>query len=168
MNKHTALDRNGKAHKRNSANRVYSHAIIARRSYEHAVARANDVGRLERSNYSFYAAFLDGSSEFLVKPAYRSEEQHAAYCAEKIEIARKALEGCDSMAAYCEMCRLDYVAAVEGQKARGYFDELICLGWCGRRDLAEKSAARYRANPYYAEVMIAEAQVEVSNKKVAA
>jgi hypothetical protein len=168
MNKHIAIDRNGKSHKRNSASRVYSHTIVARRSYEHALANANRPSDLEKSNYRYYRAYLDGTSEFLVKPSYKSDEAHAQDCAERIEKARKALEGCDSLADYQEKCRQAYVAAVEGQKARGYYEEMVNLGWCGRFDLAVKGAARYRGNPYYAEVTVLEASLIQSNKKVAA
>jgi hypothetical protein len=168
MNKHTATDRNGKTHTRNSARGVYTHCVVARRSYENALAHANRPAELEKSNYSFHRAYLDGTSVFLVKPSYRSDEAHAAYCADQVAKAQKALEGCDTFADYAEKCRKAYVASVEGQKARGYYDELVTLGWNGSRTLAEKGSSSARRNPYYAEVMILEATVTQTKKKVAA
>lgn len=160
MNKHTAIDQNGHAHTRNSANRVYTHCVVARRSYENALAIANDPWSVDASNYRFHLAFIDGTSEFLAKKSWQTEEQHQAANAENIADAKDNLAGCNSLADYRAKLKAKRIAGVEAAKAQGFYDKLVCLGWCGRRDLAEKSAAGYRANSYYAEVKILEAQVK--------
>jgi hypothetical protein len=167
MNKHTATDRNGKTHTRNSAGRVYTHCVAVRPSYESHLKDANAAWALDKSNYGYYRAYLDGTSEFLVKPSYRSEEDHAADCANNIAKAQKALDGCDSLEAYREKNRKARVEAVEGQKARGYYDAFKCYGWNGSRALAEKLASTLRGGTW-AEVVILEATVTQTKKKVAA
>lgn len=167
MNKHTATDRNGTVHTRNSKGRVYTHCVAVRPSYEIALEDANSAYVLDKNNYEHYRAILDGTSEFLVQKSWRTPEQQAENNAEIIERATKAIGDCDSLEAYREKNRKARVEAVEGQKARGYYDAFSVYGWNGSRSLAEKLASSLRGGTW-AEVVILEATVTQTNKKAAA
>jgi hypothetical protein len=152
MNKHTATDRTGTVHTRNSANRVYTHTVVARPCYKSALEVAVSPGHQDESNFAYYAAYLDGTSRFLVKPAYRSEEAHAEQCEKDIARAREKIGEAKTVAEYVAMKRQARLAAVEEARVAGGYEIFGNLGWCGRLDLAQKLAAG--ASPYWTEVTI--------------
>lgn len=157
MNRHTATDANGTVHTRNSENRVYTHCVAVRFSYEAALKSAQKTYKGDASNYAHYKAYIDGTSEFLVKPSYCTDEHHAVECARAIANAKANIGDAKSLEEYTANNVAKAVAAVEKSKASGYYDAWQVIGWNSRRDLAEKEAARQRARDSVAEVQILEA-----------
>lgn len=157
MNKHIATDANGIIHTRNSENRVYTHCVAIRHSYEAALASAKKAHTHDASNYAHYMAYINGTSEFLNKRSWQTDEQHAAECARSIADAKKNIGEAKSVEEYIANNIASAVARVEKAKADGYYDAWKVIGWNSRRDLAEKEAARQRARASVAEVAILEA-----------
>lgn len=160
MNKHFAIDANGTTHTRNSENRVYSHCVAVRFSYERALAEAKKPHRSADSNFHHYAAFLDGTSEFLKQRSWHTAEQHAEQVAHDIEKAKEALAGCATVEEYSAMLIARSVGGVKKAKADGYYDRWHLMGWNSRLDLAQKEAARQRDRASVAEVAILEAKLK--------
>lgn len=142
MNKHTAICPDGTIVKRNSKSRTYSHVIVARNDYAASIANATSTGwnKTDRSNFDYYHAFLDGTSEWPIT-------------AERIATARDNLAGCETVEAYIEHRRAVRVAAAEAVDQTKW----LVMGWASRRDLAQKVAGNARQR--YAEVEIIEAQI---------
>lgn len=146
MKTFTAIDPSGKLHKRTSLNRTYLFTVVSKRSETEArlFLRAPGILAAHRSNYRYHKAWLDGTSEFLTKPPYRSDEEHAAYVERHVAEARERLEGCATADDYIEKCVQEGHARIAEGKANGHYDEWVNDGWCGRRDLAEKLAQKMR------------------------
>lgn len=157
MNRHTATDANGKVHTRNSKGRVYTHCVAIRFSYEHALAQAKKPYIHAASDYAYFAAYIDGTSDYLVKQSWQSDEQHAADVARHVANAKANIGSAKSVEEYIANGVARAVADVEKSKASGYYDAWQVIGWNGRPDLAEKEAARQRARASVAEVAILEA-----------
>jgi len=154
-NKHFIIDPAGVTHTRNSTSRTYSHAVIARRSYDSALASAE---ARRDPNYDYYRAIADGTSRHLVAYSYRTAEQHAARLKAVVATALAHLDGADSREAYVAAKRAEAVARVEADEAAGEFDGWAVLGWAGRPDLADKLAASSRNRGCWADVTVVEAQ----------
>jgi hypothetical protein len=164
MNKHTATDRNGTVHTRNSAGRVYTHCVVARRSYENALKNAS-AKAWAYSGFDYWRAEADGCGKYQNQKAWETVEQHASRVAKEMKVAKEYLAGATNEAELKTIVIARQVAGVEANKANGYYDNLVCLGWNGSRSLAEKLASSNRAKGYYAEVMILEASMTQSKKK---
>jgi len=136
--KYSATDANGLVHTRTSA-RVYTHMVVARPSYANAVARASRVHMpTQKSNFEYHMNIAEG----VITSQYTSRD-HAA----------DDLGGATTLEQYVALNIKRALAAVEKSKAEGRFDRFFDKGWCGRRDLADKLAAKARSDGY-AEVAI--------------
>ena len=157
--KHFAICPNGNKVTRTSKTRVYSHVVVARPSYAHALASAEAAGasKTVASNFKYHCAYLDGTSEFLVRKSWQSDEQHAKQAAYDIDRATKALAGCETLEAYRAMIRANALARVADLKAKGYYDTFTAQGWASRLDLAQK-AAQAVYTPQYEDIHILAAQ----------
>lgn len=138
MSKRTyRVEHEGQTFTRTTA-RTYTHLVLAPQSLAENQARAEESARWNwKHNQAYHQAYVDGSSEFLVKPSYRSDEEHAARTAENIasstEWLAKGLEGHIA----------DARAAAEAYWRKGYGDRATgwaVSGWAGRADLAAKVA----------------------------
>lgn len=155
--KYFAIDPNGVTHTRTS-DRIYSHAVVAKHSYDRALAMANDKGwaRTDRSNFDYYCQIAAGNHPYAKKHwdevAYAAHKKTVEWIADynarmdaaNAEDLANAIERTQGHTAesYCEAKRLERVASVEAKKADGYYDRFFCEGWCGRADLAHKLAAK--------------------------
>lgn len=159
--KHFVIDAAGAKHTRTSQNRKYSHTVVYQDSYEHAKAMAvsKDWRTRDRNNFDFYMKWVNGSSEYITKKSWESDEQHAERIARETANATERLNGCRDVDGYLAMQQAQRLADVEQKKAEGGFDQWCNAGWCGRRDLAEKLAAQW-TGPAYRNTTILEAQVE--------
>ena len=123
-------------------NRTYTHVVLVRRDYQteldHRIKEARERARYnhkyatERANQP-----IDGRSwmkaEDLAKEARIAAMTVGQYEDEQAEEAR---------------------AYVEEHRAKGKFDTLGVLSWCGRPDLAAKEEASARKSGYWAEVVV--------------
>jgi hypothetical protein len=157
---HTAVDPNGKVHKRTSESRKYSHVVFYRTSYEKALndAKSTDYRRLDRSNYDHFMAFIDGTSRFLPQSHWESDHYYAQRRANDIAKAKEQIGDAKSFDEYTTNRRNAAVARVEQKKAEGLYDVYHCAGWNGRLDLAQKAAAQCRTNGCV-DVVIAETKI---------
>lgn len=155
MSKYTVVLPDGTTASRKSA-RVYTHAVATRRSYEHSLAIAKSGGGWTKSNYEHDAAIVDGTSRFLKRESWRSDEQHAAYVSDLIARATEALRGATSYEEWKAIRIAETVALVEDAKADGYYDRWTVEGYCGRLDLAQKLLAKEQGRSAIAEARIVE------------
>lgn len=176
----TATDPRGLVHKRTSQSRTYSHAVFARPSYEHAVANAQhkDWAKTEGSNFAYYLRIAGGRDAYPTKNyrAMHADKWSAAEIAEeqvrvdaenakRVANAQARVEG-HTLESYLAAQQAERLANVEAARVAGKYDSFVCLGWCGRRDLAEKQAAANRGK--YAEVIVAAAfELPAKTKEVA-
>lgn len=162
MNKHFVILPDGSEAKRNSKNRVYSHCVAFRRSYEVALHAAYNPSPayldVLRSNYAYHAAYADGSSQWLGRNSWESDAVYADRRARGMADGARAIAGCSNAEDYIAKSIREEVAAVEQSNANGYYKKWRVAGWNSRRDLAEALASKERSNPYNAEVVIIEAQ----------
>ena len=148
-NKFTAVDPAGIVHKRTSQNRVYSHTVVGRRSFN-ANLKAAQEGHIptERSNFKFYMAYVNGTSEYLAKKSWENEEQHKRRVDDEVARAVSALAGTTTFEQYRAMLRENAIARVMKAQREGQYDKYVNLGWCGRLDLAQKLASGSLAKNY--------------------
>ena len=156
--KHFAITPNGTKITRTSKSRVYSHVVVARHShaFDLKCAENHNTQRNMASNFKFYADFVNGTSKFLVKPEWRSEEDHAAEMADRIQAAKDHLDGATTVEEYSASQTAKALARVAAKLAEGYYDKFGALGWSSRLDLAQKVASQ-SDKPYYEDVTILEA-----------
>jgi hypothetical protein len=139
----TVTDRNGTIHKRTSESRTYTHAVVARPSYEAAISRLDNkaLEKINRNNFAYHMAYVNGTSQWLERDCWESEQQHQKRTAREIARSVDALEGCKTADEYVAMVRRFALDRIEGAHAIGFYDTFQCVGWCGRLDLAHKLAS---------------------------
>lgn len=131
---------NGQTFKR-STERTYTHVVLYRDSYELALGRGIERAQYEaRTNYPYYVQQAN--------PETRKYNPSAAQIADYQRIASLTQDE------YLQERLAKAHAIVEELKADGYFDIYKALGWCGRPDLAQKSAQQARAKNYYADIVV--------------
>jgi hypothetical protein len=128
--------------------RTYTHAILVRRSYENALARASKPSAVDGENWQFHLEMGAGTHELAQKKSWQTEERHAAELAghkaraDQYSTREAAIEG----------ERQARIAAIEALKKSGHFDRWGALTWCGRPDLAAKELAKAQADASNADV----------------
>ena len=137
---HTVTCPNGQILTRNSLNRVYTHAVVARPSLAYAEAGPFTPHgyRTEQSVRNEYQRYLT------LDPKTNSPW------------LEKELSGIASEDEYVERCVRTHLKLVEERKTSGTFEKYFSLGWNGRLDLAHKVKAS-NTGPNYDEVLILEA-----------
>lgn len=160
MNKHTAVLPDGTVATRNSKNRVYPYCVAVREDYDYALMRAKMLIESDRSNYAYYKAKLDGTSKWLAKSQWETDEVYAERIAKELAEAEAEVGDCETATNYQRKMLERRVARVEASRAKGNYDGWGVLGWCGRLDLAQASAASARAKPHFAEVAIIETNMK--------
>lgn len=140
MNKFTAIDPAGKTHKRNSKERVYTHTVVALPSAARhtLLAMSKEARAMHRRNFAYYSEQADGTSHFLNRNSWETEEQNADRRKRAMESAVKTLNGCTTAEAFEGMLVQRDVDHVHRQIVEGYYDTYQNMGWCGRADLAAK------------------------------
>src|SRR3546814_4178862 len=114
QNIHT-VTHEGQAFKRTSATRTYQFLVVGKRSYLDALSRAGRMDKTDGDNYDYW---------------------------QRREPAK--VEGFVSREDYQAHRRLKRLQAVEAAKEAGEYDRFVALGWCSRKDLAEKQAHSHR------------------------
>lgn len=138
-----ATDPNGIVHKRTSQNRQYTHTVVALRSKALALAAAvsKDAHRNRVANFQFHREYLDGTSRFLERRTWQTEQQHQEQMATDIQRAREELQGDMDVNDYVARKQREALEDVEKADLAGQFTRYENLGWCGRFDLAQKLAS---------------------------
>jgi hypothetical protein len=122
--------------------RIYTHLVLVRRDYE-AELKSQILMARERAwdDHPFFVREANPQTRVYkdITPETLALYEHAAsltreqFADEQGEQAR---------------------ARVEERRAKGVFDTLGALTWCGRPDLAMKEEAKARATGYWAEVVV--------------
>lgn len=132
MTKFMATDRNGKVHRRKSVNRTYTHMVVSRPKIREFAVHAHD-----RDNFWYHMAFLDGTSKWLERKPWESQEQHRIRCDYEVQRSLDALGDARTFEAHVENMRARHEAWAASVKV----DDFSAEGWCGRLDLAQKLAS---------------------------
>lgn len=130
-----AIDPAGVKHKR-TTERTYTHIVVARRSKEYALQSAQTKWMHFDSNFWYHQAFIDGTSKWLERKSWETDESYAKRVSSDVERAKKANRGCSTPEELWEIVKAEQVAAADAAD----YSKWHALGWCGRRDLAEKLA----------------------------
>lgn len=132
MTKFIATDRNGKVHRRNSVNRTYTHMVVSRPMIREFAIHTHD-----RDNFWYHMAFLDGTSKWLERKPWETDEQYQTRAKYEVERSERALDGARTFEDHVKNMR----ARHEAWAASVRFDDFSAEGWCGRLDLAQKLAS---------------------------
>lgn len=147
------------------SNRVYTHAIVAQRSYTKALERAKqwtkqDEDYLVRTGFPFYVQQADGSYWTNNGFEKRDDEQTRREVANAQRIVALGLDG------YREECKAEKVATVELYKARGYYAVSV-ISWHGTRKAADSASRTHLNRGYYQLVRVIEVGADVRVEDVA-
>jgi len=133
--KHTVVLPDGRTAQRVSQNRVYSHVVVGRRSYEIALANATAASAeaIDRKRHEIKRRRALGlPGDYVVSSFADLNEQFAreaaAFIAEHPDVQ-----------AYVAERRAARVAKVEAAKADGVYDRWNALTWASRPDLAQRA-----------------------------
>lgn len=148
MNKHIAILPDNTIATRNSKTRVYTHCVAVRDCSEDAMKRALEAGNRKH---------VKESHEYAIR---ESNPQTARWNHTDEQLARFRADAALTFDEYQAKLIADEVAAVEENRANGYYSKWGVVGWNGRRDLAEKLAASEAGHAYRAEVKIIEVQMK--------
>lgn len=136
--------------------RTYTHCVVLCSSKEHAKQRALNFqpSESDRSNYTYYAKCAalpkeGGQYEGYSKTA-RANLSHWV-SAEQVEKYRQWIADFPTFEDYAEHLKEQAWYAFQSRDFEPFVD-----GWCGRLDLAEKLAAKYRGKPEYDVVAVVE------------
>jgi hypothetical protein len=158
---------NGQTFTRTSA-RIYTHMTAARPSYDYALQAAQSKGHAiqDARNFNYFLARSQGQAGF--RPGTIAEVEGYKFRNDPAEVeafveaekarALESLGGATTVEDYQRAQALNRLGEVEGRRAAGYYTKFQDYGWSGRLDLAQKNAASAQAKPFWAEVVILEAQ----------
>jgi hypothetical protein len=148
MTKFKATDRNGKVHTRSSINRTYTHMVVSRPK-----VREFTVNKVNWENFWYHMAFIEGTSKWLRKKPWESNEQYQKRSVDDVERSKRALGDARTFEAYVDKLRGQHEAWAASVKVDAFASE----GWCSRLDLAQKLASSLAG--YRAEVVILPVEV---------
>ena len=132
MTKFIATDRNGKVHRRTSVNRTYTHMVVSRPKI-----REFEVHPHDKSNFWYHMAYLDGTSKWLYRKPWETDEQYQNRVKYDVELAKKALGNARTFEDHVENMRARHAEWAASVKV----DDFSAEGWCGRLDLAQRLAS---------------------------
>jgi hypothetical protein len=122
--------------------RTYTHLVLVRRDYQTELdTRIKEARERARHNHKY-------ATERANQPIDGHSWMKAEDLAEDARIAAMTVEQYEAEKG--EQAR----AYVEARRAKGVFDTLGVLTWCGRPDLAAKEEASARKSGYWAEVVV--------------
>lgn len=150
---YTATDSSGQVHTRKSE-RTYTHTVVARRSFDRAMQLADMNWASDRDNFAYFAKIAAGNDPYPARNWLRGDNVHPSWAvtpekiaAHQVEVdaenAKRLADAIERTAghtvdSYVAAKRAERVAGILRKRAEGYYDVFVNLGWCGRRDLAEK------------------------------
>lgn len=148
------VQHSGQTFTRKSKDRSYSHVVLARPSYEHALRIAKGGNPTLPTNFDFYRSFLDGSNEHMRRKLHETAEDHETRIDRDRAKAIEALGGAETLDQYVANRIEAAIAAVEERKAAGEFDRFVAYSWASKLELATAEAARRRRHFIWAEVVV--------------
>ncbi|MDW9491721.1 hypothetical protein [Sinorhizobium meliloti] len=156
-------DPSGKQHTRKT-DRVYTHAVVVRDSYEFDLAEASKIYDVDKQNFEYSVKIVNTNGEYLAQTIYPSytPEQVANVEQAKAQRLAKAQEEVNTFKtaqAFAEDRRAKRIAKVEERRAAGCYKLYDVLGFNGRLDLAQKAASAAQGGRY-AEVHILSAKLK--------
>lgn len=157
MNKYTAVAPDGTILKRTTQRRVYTHMVAVLPNYTHAMNVAMIVRNQDRENFVYWERLVR-MDEFA---AYDTAETRQTVI-DRVTVYMRAKNDWvpDAAQMYADDQACDRLARVNKANAQGYYDTYGTMSWCGRRELAEKVAARERQNPCYTEAKVIKVRVK--------
>jgi hypothetical protein len=154
--KFSAVDPAGEIHRRNSKTRDYLFTVVAQPSFEDAMVRARQAHQGDVIEYKALQKILAagvGASK------YPGQAWATSLLITQEEFDRAVTKvGGVSLEQYRYAQQGERINAVIEREQQGYYRRWKNLGWCGRRDLADKLAASYRGAACYAAVQIINAK----------
>lgn len=134
----TATDPNGFEHKRTSDRRSYTHTVVYRRSEKDYVEQAIANHRLNVSTGEWLLACVANGKHASLMGFKHYAEDEARHAADVVDSVEK-LGGAKNAVEYADKLVTEHVAELKKRDWNTYWN----AGWCGRRDLAEKLAAKF-------------------------
>lgn len=149
----------GQTFTRTSKSRVYTHVVLAKASLDHqlAMVASKFTIDLHRSNHAFHVGNLNPDCK--LRPTWQSEASLAAEGQRYAQRAAEELEGTSTVEEYVAKKQAQSFARIEEDRLDGQYERWGVVGWCGRRDLADKLAATTLGRGYYGDVVVVEAQI---------
>jgi hypothetical protein len=155
--KYFVIDANGKKHTRNSR-RIYTHAVLYRDSKEAALRLLDRKDNLLASNFWYHHAFVDGSSKWLDRQSWETQQAYSMRVNKEVARSKEALRGCKTPEEWGEMLRADAIARINAHDYNQWHVE----GWCGRHDLAVSLAHKTNCKERVAETIILPVEIHTS------
>lgn len=157
MNKHKARYL-GQVFTRNSKGRRYTHAVIARpsESYHRAQCDAPYTQVAAKNNWLYFSEDHHHRNG-LTFGAY--DDGPVKTLGHEFGSAAEFLATFPTVEGYILARIDDNIQRHEKRRADGDFDRYHCMGWCGRRDLAEKLLIKETNKGCWAEVRIVETEI---------
>ncbi|MDX0267663.1 hypothetical protein GOC13_07450 [Sinorhizobium meliloti] len=157
-------DPKGVQHTRKT-DRVYTHAVVAQRSFDHDFCNAAALWPVDANNFEYSQKIVASNGEcsaLKIYPTYDAAAVERIHTenANRLERATVEVELHKTARAYQEAKAKERVANVNDKRAKGFYDQWFVLGFCGRRDLAEKLRASNLNGGYYAEAVIIDAHLK--------
>jgi hypothetical protein len=151
--RYTATAPDGSVHTRGSV-RTYTHCVVGRRCYRYALKRAKGWDRHDSDTYAYFTRVIAQGGCHISRPSYYTEAKFAAVQEKDVERAKEMIDGATTREVYVAAQLAKRLAVVDVDKAKGAYDSFRTLGWCGRRDLADKLAVQERSSSAYIEVAV--------------
>lgn len=124
------------------SDRIYTHVVIATPSLASAIAHRHEEvnSNTFARNYAYFCREAD--------KATRKYDHTPA------EIEKFQKIAAQPFAEYRAARLAEWLGAIETERQKGFFEKYQVVGWAGRPDLAQKSAASAKAKPWNADVKI--------------
>lgn len=122
-----------------TSDRAYTHAIVARHSFESDMKTGGSIHKVDQRNFDYYT-----------EVAKRQPDKFTP--AEYIEQAKATVAKYGNRDAYAKAKMEGRVAEITAKKAAGYYDKPVVVAWAGRPDLANKQVASYGKAGQWADV----------------
>jgi hypothetical protein len=141
----TAVDPEGRVHTRTTQSRAYTHTVVALPNEAKTIAwvTSKEQRLQDENNFAHYAAYLDGTSEFLPRNLWEHDDaKFEARVKKGIANAVERLAGASTAQEYADMRMKAVLERIADMKSNGFYDTYQSYGWCGRLDLAHKLKAK--------------------------
>lgn len=122
-----------------TSDRTYTHAIVARRSFDADMKTGGSIHNVDKNNFDYYTKVAKSQPDIYNTADY-------------IEKAKATVAKHGNRDAYAKAQMEFRVAEITAKKAAGYYDKPVVVAWAGRPDLAAKQAASYGKAGQWADV----------------
>lgn len=110
------------------SDRTYTHAIVARHSFDFDMKSAGSIHKVDHSNFDYYAEIARAPADrFRTEKFIAEAKEKVAKYGDRDTYAKAKME--------------ERVAGIKAKKAAGHYDKPVVVAWAGRPDLASKQVA---------------------------